>query len=253
MKRIKNSICLLLVCFCCFISKDALAENLLRVAFSEAPPVKMLNSDGEPTGVDIELMKELAQRLGLRVEYEFVPFKRGLYMLENGQVDLMTGVLRREEREEYLHFIEPAYKKISDKAFFVLRGNEDIVKKHEDLHNLVIGTVLGVKYYPKFDNDELIDKQSVTDSEAIFKLLLAHRVDTVISSEYSGDYRVSRLGLNDVISKADYAYRKEQKVYMVVSKKSVYAKKIDTINSVMEKLLNERVYDHIKQEFLINN
>lgn len=226
-----------------------MAEGVLRVAFSESPPFKILSIKGEPTGIDIQLMKELAQRLGLRIEYEFVPFKRGLYMLENGQVDFMTGVLRRNEREEYLHYIEPAYKKYSDKAFYVLNGNEHIVKKHEDLHNLVVGTLLGVKYYPKFDNDELINKQSITDRDSRFKMLLAHRIDAVISSECSGDYRIARLGLSDVVSKADYVYRKEQHVYMVLSKKSIHAKNIDKINTVLGNLLNEGVYENIKKNF----
>lgn len=128
-------------------------------------------------------MKELAQGLGLRVEYDFVPFKRGLYLLKHGQVDLMTGVLQRKEREKYLHYIDPPYKKYSDKAFFVLRGNEHILKKHEDLHNLVVGTTLGVKYYSAFDNDELINKQSVADSDLRFKMLLAGHIDAIIDTE----------------------------------------------------------------------
>lgn len=253
MGNVKKYIYLWLVCFCCFAAQDTFADNVLRVAFSEAPPVKVLNKNGEPTGIDIELMKELAQRLGLRVEYDFVPFKRGLYLLQHGQVDLMTGVLRRKEREEYLHYIEPPYKNYSDKAFFVLRGNEHIIKKHEDLRNLAVGTILGVKYYSAFDNDKLINKQSVADADLIFKMLSAHHIDAVIASEYSGEYRVARLGLGDVVTKADYAYRQEQKVYMVLSKKSVHAKSIAKISGFMEKLLDEGVYERIKKDFLIEN
>jgi polar amino acid transport system substrate-binding protein len=249
----KNCIYLWLFFFCCFSAQDTFASNVLRVAFSEAPPVKVLNNNGEPTGVDIELMKELAQGLGLHVEYEFVPFKRGLYLLEIGQLDLMTGVLRRKEREEYLHYIEPPYKIYSDKVFYVLKGNEHTIKKHEDLHNLVVGTILGVKYYSEFDDDELIKKQNVADSDLIFKMLLAHRINAIITSEYSGEYRVARLGIGDFVTKADYAYRHEQEVYMVLSKESVHAKNIAQINSLMHKLLEQGVYERIKKDFLIGN
>ena len=223
--------------------------DVLRVAFSEAPPAKVLGKDGDPTGFDIKLLEEMAKRLGVKLEYNHVPFKRGLHLLRKGEVDLMTGVLLRPERQEYLHFLQPAYKNYSDKAFFVRKGGSDQISSHNDLRDMTVCVALGVRYYPLFDTDRAIDKYEVSEKDLCFKMLLADHVDTVIITEEFGDYRVARLGISHQVEKAEYAYREQQDVYMVLSKKSPHKDRLAEFNRVMSDLVSEGELSKIKKDY----
>lgn len=225
-------------------------STVLRVALTDLPPWKMVDAKGVAQGIDVELLELLAERLGLELEYSLVPFRRGLYLLESGEADIQIGVLRRPEREAYMYFIEPPYKNHTDKAFFVLKGNEHMVQKHEDLHSLRVGTRIGVSYFPKFDNDPAIIKESVKALDLNFKMLMAGRVDTVVYTETTGDYTLRKLGLDQAITKAPYGYRKQQDVYMVLSKKSPFASRLDEFNRVMADLVRGGEHGRIKKRFL---
>ncbi|ADU61547.1 MAG: transporter substrate-binding domain-containing protein [Pseudodesulfovibrio sp.] len=223
--------------------------GVLRVSFNDLPPWKVLGPKGEPTGIDVEFLNMLAARMGLTVEYVHYPFKRGLKLTESGDVDAMIGVLRRPEREAYLHYIEPAYKHETSKAFFVLKGRENTIARHEDLYGLRVGTVLGGRYYPGFDDDTRIFKHPVTSYDLNFRMLLAGRIDAVVMTETAGVYRVAQLGLGNTVVKATYVHRDHQDVYMVLSKRSVHADRLEEFSRVMDELVREGALDAVAARF----
>jgi len=221
----------------------------LHVSHNALPPWKTVDKNGTPGGIDVELLKLLADRMSLSAELTNLPFKRGLKMLETGDIDLMTGILRRPEREDYVFFISPPYKTSTNKAFFVLKGNETLITKHEDLYNLRIGTKLGSQYYPQFDNDRAIPKNPVSNDQLSIKMLMAGRIDTFVMTESTGDYYIAQSGLSDTITKAEFAHRKEQNVYMVLSKESKHAHRLDEFNKVMAELIAEGAFETIRAQF----
>ncbi len=232
-------------------ASTALSEGpTLRMALDNFPPWEMLNENNEPTGIDVEFLEQVAERMGISIEYEIYPFKRALYLLKIGEADVMLGVLKRPEREHYLHFIEPPYKKYTHKTFYVLKGREHRLQKYEDLYKLRVGTRIGVNYYPEFDNDPKIAKEGVKSFALNLKKLQAGRVDTIISTETYGDYEIRKLGLDDAITKAPYAHREQQNVYMVISKESPFANRLEEFNSVVADLIREGTFNRIKEQFI---
>lgn len=227
-------------------------SDTLRVAFNELPPWKVLVDNGQPGGIDIDFLELVAHRMGLEIEFTILPFKRGLKMLEIGEVDLMVGILRRPDRERIYHFVEPAYKTNSDKAFFILKGSEGLITSHEDLHTLTVGTQLGTKYYPRFDTDTAITRSAVKEIDLNIKMLLAGRIDTFIVTETVGDYHVAHLKLDHRIAKAKFAHRKQINVHMAISKRSRYAARLDEFNAVVRELLDQGEFERVKAEFLQN-
>lgn len=245
-----SSIIAFLIAILLIVPGPAMAQdNLLRVAFNEHPPWKVINNEGQPDGIDIELLRILAEEMKLRIKFIHVPFKRGLKMLEIGEVDIMTGVLRRSERDAYLHFIEPAYKNQSHKAFFVLKGREFLVQKYTDLHHLRVGTSIGGKFFPQFDEDKAIRKYPVKNAELNIKMLQAKRIETFIMTESTGEYWIAKLRQGQSIGKAPYAHREKQNVYMVLSKKSIHSQRLDEFNLTMNKLVQAETMKRIKARF----
>jgi len=231
------------------MATPAWAKDVIRVAFSEHPPWKTLLKNGVHGGIDLELVRLVAKRMNLDVEFVHYPFKRSLKMVEVGDIDIMTGVFHRPERETMFYYIQPAYKKSSDKAFFVLKGHELHVERHEDLRSLSIGTTLGSKYYPAFDEDQTIEKHPVSNADLNVKMLQAGRIDAFIMTESTGDFLITKHGQADNIVKLKYAYRSPQSVYIVLSKVSPLAKRQNEFNKVMQDLINEGTMEKLKKQF----
>lgn len=225
-------------------------QEVLRVAFNELPPYKLLEPGGRAGGIDSEFLRLVARRMGYELEFINMPFIRAMHMLKAGDADVMTGVLRRADRESFLHFVEPPYRLYSNKAFYLLKGNGGMIQSYDDLYGLTIGVARGVKYFPTFDHDPRIKKDDVAEMKLNYNKLLHHRFEAFISTEDTGDYWLRELGLEDRIEKAPYVYRKVQPVHIVVSRNSPLADRLDELGAVVRELLNAGEYERIRREFL---
>ncbi len=230
----KLHIVLMVACF--FASQTSLyAQEEMRVGFGNLPPWKM-NNDNRAEGAGADIVKAIGKKLNLKVVFKLLPFKRSLKYLKNGDVDIMTGLLRKAEREEYIFFIDPPYKKKSNKVFYVLKGNKTLITKYEDLYPLSIGTKLGNKYFPRFDSDKKLTKESAISNNLNILMLLKKRIDALIITDSSGDYLIHNMGYEDKFEKAIFGYTKNNPVYIGLSKKSHMANhKSITIISTMIK------------------
>lgn len=238
----------MIVCFCLSGVVKGDDPGVLRVQFSRMAPWK-LGSCGSERGVDIEFMRLLAERMNLRVEFVHVPFARGLVYMEEGSIDLMTGVLRRDDREGFLHFIDPPYHTISPKAFYVLSEGGPTIETYTDLYGLRIGCIIGAKHFKRFDDDIRLRKDEVRSIHLNFKKLLEGRVDAVIYAETSGDMIVDKLGLEHKVTKAPYKYRRENHVHIVLSKASPLAHRLEEFNRHMRELVESGARETIKDKY----
>jgi ABC-type amino acid transport substrate-binding protein len=66
--------------------------------------------DGEPVGFDIDLMDEIASRLGLETEYQNTPFDTIFTQLAGGAFDaIISAITITDEREETIDFSDPYF------------------------------------------------------------------------------------------------------------------------------------------------
>ncbi len=171
-------------------------------------------------GPDHELLQTIARRLGKELVMMPAPFRRRLALMKNGDIDLMVGLLRRPDRETYIHYIDPPYKKRSDTVFIVRRENRDLINTYEDLGNLRIGVIIGAKYFPEFDGNPRLLKDAVPKDNMNMKKLLRGRIDAMIHPEFAGIDLINRMGANGRVTIAPYRISRQKHVYIGVSKKS---------------------------------
>lgn len=188
-------------------------------------------------GPDAKILTAIAKEMENPVNFQYAPFKRRLLMMKNGDLDLVCGLLKRPDREAYIHYILPPYKKRSDTIFFVPKGKAGRIKTYEDLYDLRIGTVLGSKFFIQFDRDGLLNKEPVAQVTLNFKKLLLGRVDTMIINEASGIDLMHKMKISDKIEMAPYRFNREKFVYIGISKNSWLMEKIDTIEPVIRKMI----------------
>ena len=243
-------------CICIWIfillllSSPAAAEDLVVPAFHFPPWFIVQNNDVR--GINARILDELSDRLHLNIRYLECPFKRCLIHMKKGEADLMASLLKREEREVYMLYLAPPYKKTSTKAFYLKKGAGVSIKKYEDLFPLTIGVERGSQYFPRFDNDSRIKKHDVTNgADQLPRLLMLGRIDAFIETESSMDFQLKITpGLREAIQKAPFKYDREIPVYMAISKKSRFSGQLERFNRVMQEMVDQGKIDEIIRDFL---
>lgn len=111
-------------------------EGILTVGTDLPYPPFEYREGGELTGFDVEIMDEIASRIGLETEYVDSPFDTIFTDLANGQFDVViSGATITPEREQQVNFSDPYFNSLqalvvsddSDIASFDDLGEGDAV------------------------------------------------------------------------------------------------------------------------------
>lgn len=233
-------------------SAFAVSLEKVTVGFSILEPWKMSNN-GVPDGAEYEILKVISRKLRRPFEIEIAPFKRCLLDMRYGYFDIMTGLLKKKEREKYIYYIEPPYKTKSNKAFYVLKGREKLISRYEDLYKLKIGTETGNRYFPRFDKDDKISKEQVRDADINVKKLLAGHIDAFIMTDSQGDYLIQTLNVQRRIAKAEFVYSKINPVYIGISKKGKLASRQRMVSNLISEMIKSGEIEKIMNNYFIIN
>jgi ABC-type amino acid transport substrate-binding protein len=86
----------------------SIKSSILTVGTNaEFPPFEFIEN-GQLTGFDIDLMKEIARRLGKEIEIKDMPFTSLITQLQLGTLDVLAAALTpTPEREEHAFFTQP--------------------------------------------------------------------------------------------------------------------------------------------------
>ena len=185
----------LLVC----LSFAARAEKLRIVTEPWAPYV--YEENGQPRGLDYETTAIVFQRLGIEVQWQFLPWKRCLAMLDQGLADGALDIFHSNERDATLLYpSEP----LSQVEFVMFYANE---RPHpfqtlDDLKGLTIGTSPGYLYSAGFSESTLFTREPAPSHEANFGKLARGRIDLVITDRRVGQHVIKTLGLEGKVSQA---------------------------------------------------
>jgi polar amino acid transport system substrate-binding protein len=133
--------------------------------------------DGENKGFDIELMNEIASRLGLEVEYVNTSFDTIFTQLAAGDFDaIISAITITEEREQTIAFSDPYF---AANQAIAAPADSDIAGP-EDLAGLDVGVqagTTGLDYATENFTEATI--QEFPTSDAAFTALGAGQIDAV--------------------------------------------------------------------------
>lgn len=230
-------------------------NNILRVGLDEFPPWNMTTGQAM-AGINVEIIKVLAANMGLTLKFEVCPWKRCLKLMQAGKIDLLPGVLKKGDRESYLHFIAPAYKTQSNKVFYTLSPVSQLkpritINSFGDLYDYSIGVVVGVKYFEAFDKSYHLKKVEVTENKQLIAMLRRKRIDAFIGTESQIDYQLLKDDNYQGVSKAKYQYKKPTAVYLALSKKSPHFKNSQAFDQQMLNMVQQGEVDKIIKAFYL--
>lgn len=87
------------------VALAAAADRPLMIALEETPPAEYQEA-GQPTGINVEIMRRIFARLDVPVDFQFYPWSRTLMLAQKGKVDLVSMTSYQPAREEFLLFTD---------------------------------------------------------------------------------------------------------------------------------------------------
>ena len=106
-------------------------------------PFEFQNDAGEYVGIDVELIKAIAEDQGFNIDIQSLGFNAAVQALEAGQVDgVIAGMSITDERKEKFDFSNPYFD--SGVVMGVKEDNEDI-KSYDDLKGKKVAVKIGTE------------------------------------------------------------------------------------------------------------
>jgi polar amino acid transport system substrate-binding protein len=188
---------LLCATFLACLSFSAMGEKLRIVTEPWSPYVTV--DDKQVSGLDYEMTNIVFQRLGIDVQWQFLPWKRCLMMLEQGEADGVLDIFKVAEREDLLLYPNESLSDVHW-VFFQSTDRPHPFNALEDLGGLTIGVSPGYLYTPEFDHSTSFIREPAPSHEANFGKLVRGRIDLLVTDRIVGQEMINQLKLRDKVS-----------------------------------------------------
>src|SRR6266511_5102793 len=109
---------------------------------ADYPPFESLDASGNKVGFDVDLMTEIAKRLGVKLEWVDMPFDSLIASVQEGKIDASISAFNySEERDKTIDFSDAYY--TSEVAFTVADGFAGTVAAPQDVAKYKVGVQTG--------------------------------------------------------------------------------------------------------------
>lgn len=182
-----------------FISFEENKIRQVKIGIYQKEPKVFINNKGEPSGIWVDIIKEIAKREDWKIEYFISDWQSCLNGLIDGKIDLMLDVAYSEERAKIFDF----NKIYVLNSFSKVYANKNInIKNLSDLNGKRIAVLVSSVQEKNlillkqnlFFNYEIIVAESLKD---IFLMTKQGVTDCAITNNFSGDYFYKEYGLKD--------------------------------------------------------
>ncbi|MEF2144529.1 MAG: transporter substrate-binding domain-containing protein [Desulfovibrionaceae bacterium] len=229
----------------------AAQERCLRLGMDEWAPYEF-TLGGEPQGIAVDTVREVLIRMGAcELFLRSYPWKRGLGLLESGELDMLFSADYRPERLELFHYPETALIE-SRWVFFVAADRTDLTFEGlEDLQGKTIGTVIGYAYPTDFlkaapGNFNL---DQVAGDEQNLRRLVAGRIDYAICDLYNCSWLATLPKLADKVRMLPTPLA-ESRLYPLFSKKTVRADFVKRFSDTLQEFKTTEHYRRILRRYV---
>jgi len=124
------------------LEKMRAANKAVVGTSADYPPFEYIDEEGNFAGFDIELMEEIVKRMGLKLEWQDMPFDSLITAVQEGKIDMAISTFNyTEERAKLVDFSDPYY--VTQDAFIVTSSFTGDFTKAEDAANFKVGVQSG--------------------------------------------------------------------------------------------------------------
>lgn len=220
----------------------------------ESWPPYQIATDGQPTGIDIEIVQAIAEEMGCEVAYAQMPWTRLLDSIAAGEVDFAVQANYTERRDEFAHYSEP-YMPYKTQLIVEAGARRDYANLAGFLEaGKTVGVVRGYDYGTATDRllqrdayrDQVVEAYTVS---AHVKPLVLARVDGVIAEPAVFAHAARELGLRDKIAVTDLTVTKVP-TYAIFSKASTGKATVRAFNKAMAAVRDRGGFERIITRYM---
>jgi len=227
-----------------FLPTMVQAEKIVFATATQSPYV--MSENGQLTGMDIDIIREVCKRLGFEPEIQLLPWTRALDYVEKGKVGAIFTPRRTEEREKFMYYSsEPLH--IERTVIMTRKGSGIKVNKIDDLKGKNIGVVRAYTYGAEFDKYQEVKKIECDDDNQLVTILAKKRIELAAGDEGTMKYLCKQAGLETEVV---YVFS-EDPSYVAFSKKLGEKGKAlaDKFSEALKKLKEEGFIEKVQSKY----
>jgi len=211
-------------------------------------------------GIDCHIVSEAFRLEGIEVKYSFYPGARSYKMAQKGEVDATLPWAKRIGREKYFYYSDPIIK-VDKEHFFFRKGFtfswDPVIQDYHAIKGTPVGAIIAYNYGKKFQDAEkqgIIETHRVSGQEQLFRMLLAGRIDLVISKAQVAQNILQTHFSTEEANQIELRPENSKKPgydYLLISKQKPNARYyMNAFNSGLEKLHANGQYQMFIEAFL---
>lgn len=200
-------------------------------------------------GIMGDIVLTAAERSGLEVSLNpLIPWKRILFNLRYGNLDIIAGALRTQQREKQFEYSVPVH--FAELRVFVRKDRSFDYTHISDLSGKSGGKVRGMSLGQEADEYafENLVIDDVPSPKSLFQMVASGRLDYGIFYWSTGKQEVSKRNLTSVIEILPNAVSKEG-LYIAFSKNSRCQSEISLLNDEIERMKRDGSIESIIQYY----
>ncbi|SEA99111.1 substrate-binding periplasmic protein [Alkalimonas amylolytica] len=235
LKRIFIFFCLIL-----FSIKTLAEQAVLIWCLGHLPNRTVYQANTEPRGIEVDLMRDLAARLNMRLEYTVpTPINRCLQQLERGQVDVVAGLLFSKERDRL--FLLIPYDSARPESWFVHKANP-IENKTKLRITLIEGRLYSANLRERYQ-EKGHQLKSVASMDDALAMLYFQQTDVVIGPEHvTLGYIVANPRYRETLVLAPQDYQPNFEAHIAISRTGRYAEHHQAFQQALQAIRAEGRY-----------
>lgn len=212
-------------------------------------------------GMDVELVKKIAERVGVGMTYDQVGWQEHQLDLKEGTKDVAAGATYTDARAEYVYFSAPY--RYEENSLFMLSGNDKDLNFESiseflaqvRLQNFILGVTKGFIYadpqinlFIKDESNKDIVREYDTDVDALHGLIRGE-IDGFMSDRVVGaaailNLRDSRFHIKEV------QLNIKTPIHLMFSKKTVPLDLVEKFNNEIKNFVGSAEYKNIVKTYL---
>lgn len=244
----KKFIAMILVAMLAFAGVSAVAESLTMCTNVAFPPYEFYGDDGQPTGIDVEIAKAIAAKLGYELEVVDIEFAQCIPGVQSGKYDFSAaGMTVTDERKQMVQFTDTyatGIQSIIVPEACEAEGLDDFVEENGSVKVGVQMATTGDLYTTwDYEDEGKGTVERYASGAAAVQALLAGKVDcVVIDNEPAKNFVAQNEGLKIL----DTAYAEEEYAMAFAKDSPIYA----DFNAALAELIEDGTVQGIIDTFI---
>ncbi|WP_319468278.1 transporter substrate-binding domain-containing protein [uncultured Pseudodesulfovibrio sp.] len=217
------------------------------IAMADYPPYHYW-VDGNPKGLNIDILNEIFLRIGHTPRYVQRPWSRSLYELEQGDVGALCAGMKTPPREKFAYY--PSHPLSMETNWVITLADSDIkINSLDELKGIHIGTITNYSYGSTFDALQNLTKHERPDEKALLELLLHKRVKAIVGCDLVINHVADKLGVRHQLNYQ--LMLTSDPMYLILSKVITGNEELNTrISDVLAEMIEDGTYQKILDQYL---